>query len=184
MFAEASKLCIKHKSRLSPWWWLFMLCTWRNRMKIWKLCSLTYNITNNIPNNNMWGYDNHSLLLGTELFSVSDVKWTISQLAVTTLWQNGLARSSPFLGKSIMKMIHSFTHRKYTSFHVTSKLNWWQILFQSRVYLDRLTVFVAELPSNRNAKSKEEMELMNDRNINKFLEGTYTAVCEALNWSL
>jgi len=26
-----------------------------------------------------------ALLLGTELFSVSDVKWTIAQLAVTTL---------------------------------------------------------------------------------------------------
>jgi hypothetical protein len=34
------------------------------------------------------------------------------------------------------------------------------------------------------AKSKEEKELMNDRNINKFLEGTYKAVCVALNWSL
>jgi hypothetical protein len=45
-------------------------------------------------------------------------------------------------------------------------------------------VFVAELPSNSDAKSKEEKELMNDKNINNVLEGTYKAVCEALNWSL
>jgi hypothetical protein len=45
-------------------------------------------------------------------------------------------------------------------------------------------MFVAELPSNSDAKSKEEKELMNDRNINKFLEGVYKAVCEALNSSL
>jgi hypothetical protein len=45
-------------------------------------------------------------------------------------------------------------------------------------------VFVAELPSNSDAKSKEEKELMNNSNINKFLEGTYKAVCETLNWSL
>lgn len=45
-------------------------------------------------------------------------------------------------------------------------------------------MFVAELPLNSDAKSKEEMELMNDRNINNVLKGTYKEVCEALNWSL
>lgn len=64
-------------------------------------------------------------------------------------------------------------------FHSTwlQTLNWWQPLFQSSVCLDRFTAFVAELPSTSNAKSKEEKEIMNDRNINKFLDGTYKAVC-------
>jgi len=34
MFTDASKLYIKHKGSLSPWWRLVMLCTWRNHMKI------------------------------------------------------------------------------------------------------------------------------------------------------
>lgn len=50
------------------------------------------------------------------------------------------------------------------------------------VSLSRQVYGVCSMQSD--AKSKEEKELMNDRNINKFLEGTYKAVCVALNWSL
>jgi hypothetical protein len=79
-------------------------------------------------------------------------------------------------------MIHLFTHRKYISVHMTSYLNWWKILFQSWVCLNKLTALAAVLPSKSDAKLEEEEELMNDRNINTVLEGTYKALCEALNW--
>jgi hypothetical protein len=90
MFTDASKVCIKLKNSLSPRLWFVMLCTWSDHMKIWTFCSLIYNKTNNIVNN-MWGYESHSIATRHIayflcLVSVSDVNWTIAQLAGTTPW--------------------------------------------------------------------------------------------------